>query len=225
MKRISIIFILFLCLFLSPKLKSQSYVGVKGGGNIPFVNFSDFTNVPITTRFRSAYFVAPIYGISYRYMQSDKIGIQFDFNYSTKGWGQNTLDFTNTFITRIEYLEMPFYLHWNVFGTERFKFFLDAGVYVAWALSTSQTIENDADLDENEISYSLETDNRGDFGIYAGVGISYDFSVLVLQLDGSFKSGFANILPANHFIRENPIGSTNQVTSIQLSLLFPISKK
>lgn len=224
MKRILIIFILFLCLFSSKEIKSQSYLGIKGGVNIPFVNFSDFTNVPITTRFRTAYFVSTTFGVSYRYMQSDKIGIQFDLNYSTKGWGQNTLDFTNTAITEINYLELPFYLHWEIFGTEKFKFFADAGIYVAWAINASTTIANNQDLDEIQIYYSVDEDNRGDFGLYAGAGFSYDFSLFILQIEGNFKSGFANILPVNHFIRENPSASTNQVPSVQLSLLFPLSK-
>lgn len=225
MKRIYLIFILFLCLISTKEIKGQSYLGVKGGANIPFVNFTDFTNLPITTRFRTAYFVSQTYGISYRYMQNDKIGVQFDLNYSTKGWGQNTLEFTNTAITEINYLEIPFYLHWQIFGTEKFKFFADVGIYVAWALSASTTIENNQDLDEIQIFYSVQNDNRGDFGINAGAGFSYDFSLFILQLDGSFKSGFANILPTNHFIRENPTVSTNQVTAIQLSLLFPLSKE
>jgi hypothetical protein len=224
MKRISIFFILFLCLFSIEEIKSQSFLGVKGGVNIPFVNYNDFTNVPINTRIRTEYFFSSTYGISYRFMQTEKIGIQFDLNYSTKGWGQNTLDFTNTSITEINYLELPFYLHWQIFGTNKFKFFLDAGVYAAWALSSTTKIENDQDLEEFQIEYSPEEDNRGDFGIVAGVGLSYDFSLFVLQLDGTFKSGFANILPVNHLVRENPIVSTNQVTAIQLSLLFPLSK-
>lgn len=230
MKRISIIFILFLCLISTKEIKSQSYIGVKGGANIPFVNFTDFTNSPITTQISTAYFVSTTYGISYRYMQSDKIGVQFDLNYSTKGYGQNTVNstndgFTNKAITEINYLELPFYLHWQIFGTDKFKFFVDAGIYVAWALDASTTIENDQDLDQIQIYYSVEDDNRGDFGINAGLGFSYDFSLFILQLDGSFKSGFANILPVSHFIRENPVVSTNQVTAIQLSLLFPLSQK
>lgn len=224
MKNSAIVFILFLCSILSTGLKSQSFVGIKGGVNIPAVNFSDFTNVPITTRIRTEYFISPTFGITYRYMQNDKIGIQFDLSYSTKGWGQNTLDFTNTFITRINYIELPFYFHWQVFGTENFKFFLDAGVYVGWALSASQTIANDQDLNENQINYSIETDNRGDFGLHAAAGISYNFSKFILQLEGGFNSGFANILPVNHFIRVNPVVSTNQVPTVQLSLLVPLKK-
>jgi hypothetical protein len=157
-------------------------------------------------------------------MQSEKIGVQIDLNYSTKGWGQSTIQETNTFITRINYLELPFYLHWQLIGKKKLKFFVDAGVYVAWALSAEQEIANDIDLFENQIIYAVEKDNRGDFGIYAGAGFSYDFSIFILQLDGSFKSGFANILPVNHFKKENPPVSTNQVPSVQLSLLFPLSK-
>ncbi|WKV12715.1 porin family protein [Marivirga harenae] len=224
MKNIFKVFILFLCFLLSAELKSQSFIGTKGGVNIPFVNFSDFTNVPITTRIRSEFFVGPTFGLTYRYMQNDKIGVQFDLNYSTKGWGQNTFEFTNTFITRINYLELPFYFHWQMFGTENFKFFLDAGVYVAWALSSSQTITNNQDLSENQITYSIENDNRGDFGLHVGAGVSYNFSSFILQLEGGFQSGFANILPVNHFIRVNPVVSTNQVPSARISLLFPLRK-
>jgi hypothetical protein len=224
MKRNANIFILFLCLLAFVEAKGQSYVGVRGGVNIPSVNFTNFVNGPIITGFRSQFFVAPTFGISYRNMQTDKIGVQVDLNYATKGWGQLTLAQTNTFITRINYLEMPFYLHWQLIGKRKLKFFLNAGAYVAWALSAEQTIENELDLIQNQIIYSVENDNRGDFGIYAGAGISYDFSIFILQVDGSFKSGFANILPVNNFSKENPPVSTNQVPSVQLSLLFPIAK-
>ncbi|SMG50244.1 Outer membrane protein beta-barrel domain-containing protein [Marivirga sericea] len=224
MKKISIIFILFLCISISFEAKSQSFVGLRGGINIPSVNYTNFVRGPIVTGFRNEFFIAPSFGVSYRNMQSEKIGVQIDLNYSTKGWGQLTLLETNTFITRINYLELPFYLHWQLIGKKKLKFFVDAGVYVAWALSAEQEIANDVDLVENQIIYSVEKDNRGDFGIYAGAGVSYDFSIFILQLDGNFKSGFANILPVNPFIKENPPISTNQVPSVQLSVLFPISK-
>src|SRR5690554_4775275 len=148
MKIFSIIFILFLCLIFSSESKSQSYLGVKGGVNIPTVNFTDFTNIPITTRFRDRYFVAPIYGIAYRYMQNDKIGIELNLSYATKGWGQNTLELTNYFVTTIDYLELPVYLHWQVLGGQKFKFFVDAGVYTAWALKASQLVANEEDLNQ-----------------------------------------------------------------------------
>lgn len=225
MKNLCALFILSICLSFSITLKSQTFIGVKGGVNIPTVNFTDFTNFPINTRFRTEYFTSEIIGVTYRYMSQEKIGIQMDLNYSVKGWGQNTLQFTNTFINKINYLEFPVYMHWEIFGTEKLKFFLDLGVYSAWAISTSQTILTEVDLEENQILYDLEKHNRGDFGVYVGSGISYAFPFGTLQLEGNFKSGFANILPANHITKENPAVSTNQVPAVLMSFIVPINTK
>ncbi len=225
MKKKYIIFILFLSLFSTQKIFAQeSYLGVKGGVNIPFVNFTDF--VIDTRSFRSGVFTAPYVGITYRYMHQPKIGIQMDLAYSGKGWLQysrrNNVN-TNSLFTEINYIEVPVYLHWAIVGNNKLKFNIDLGAYAAYAISATTTLANDQDLQQLFVRYNYETDNKGDFGLVMGASFSYDFTFGTLEVGGSFKTGFANILPVSHILKENVAISTNQVPSITLSYLLPLS--
>ncbi len=225
MKKNLVVFILFLSPFFTHSIYSQeSYVGVKGGVNIPFLNFTDFV---IDTRIASGFFTAPNFGISYRYMHRPKIGIQIDLAYSGKGWQHLArIDrvTTNTLRTEINYIELPVYLHWSVIGNQKFKFNINLGAYAAYALNATTTIANNQNLEQLFLRYNYETDNKGDFGLVMGGSFSYDFSFGTLEVGGSFKTGFANILPTSHIIKENPIVSTNQVPTVSLSYLLPLSQ-
>jgi hypothetical protein len=225
MKKKYIIFILILSIFSTEEIYSQeSYLGVKGGVNIPFVNFTDFV---IDTRLRTGVFPAPYFGITYRYMHQPKIGLQIELAYSGKGWqnfSTNGEGITNFLRTEINYIEVPVYLHWAIIGNRKFKFNIDLGVYAAYALNATTTIDNGQDLEQLFLRYDYETDNRGDFGLVMGASFSYDFKFGTLELGGSFKTGFANILPVSYILKENPVVSTNQVPTISLSYLLPLSK-
>ena len=129
------------------------------------------------------------------------------------------LSLLTTAINEIDYLELPFYLHWQIFGTkEVLNFFLDAGVYVAWALNASTTIDNDQDLDQIQIYYAVENDNRGDFGISGGVGgivLTPDFFPLYLSSlnigRGTFKIRICKYSTCKPILYgTNPVVSTNQ---------------
>ncbi len=222
MKKKLIIFILFIFSFVSIKVQAQSsYVGVKSGVNIPTVFFTDFVSNP---RVRTGYFTSPYIAVTYRYMHQPKIGIQLDLAYSSKGWQQNTIEFTNSFRTEINYIEMPVYMHWAIIGNNRLKFNVDVGFYLAYAISTKKTIQNNADLEEDFLHYNLKNDNRGDFGIHAGLSLSYDFSFGTIQLEAAYNIGFANILPRNHIKKENPAVSSNQVPAVNISYLIPLTQ-
>ncbi|MBK6265829.1 PorT family protein [Marivirga sp. S37H4] len=221
MKKKHLIFILLLFVLCSEKAQSQSYIGTKSGVNIPSVYFTDFV---IDTRFRTGYFASPYISLTYRYMHHPKIGIQMDLAYSSKGWQQNTLEFTNSFRTEINYIEMPVYMHWAIIGNKNFKFNIDLGFYTAYAISTNKTVKNDQDVEENILRYNIETDNKGDFGLVMGASLSYNFPFGIIQIEGGFKTGFANIFPRSYIKKENPAVSTNQVPNITISYLIPLSR-
>ncbi|GAA5040399.1 hypothetical protein GCM10011506_40850 [Marivirga lumbricoides] len=226
MKKKRIIFILFLFILCIPDLRAQSYIGVKGGVNIPFVNFTDFVT---DYRFSTGINTTPYFSLTYRYMHHPVVGVQAEIAYSAKGWQQNTFDQTGTIQTNavrtdINYLEVPIYMH-IALGKSNLKFNIDAGLYVAYAISTERTIQTDQDLDRVVLQYNIDTDNRGDFGLTMGGGVSYEFPFGIIQLEGSFKTGFANILPRNPITAENPAVSTNQVPSVNISYYLPLSKK
>lgn len=225
MKKKRIIFILFLFILCTTHLQGQSYIGIKGGVNIPFVNFTDFVT---DYSYNSGVNTTPYIGLTYRYMHHPVVGVQFDLAYSVKGWQQNTFDPTtealsNSFRTDINYIEMPVYMH-VALGKGNLKFNIDAGFYVAYAISTERTVQTDLDLDQNILQYDIERDNRGDFGLTMGGGVSYEFPFGIIQLEGSFKTGFANILPRSHITADTPAVSTNQVPSVNISYYFPLSK-
>jgi hypothetical protein len=222
MKKHIFFFILFLCLVTSNLVQAQSSIGIKGGVNIPSVFFDDFL---INSRIRSEYFISNHFGITFRHMQNNIVGIQADLLYTVKGW-QEALnnEATNSVRTEITYLELPIYSHISI-GKGNFKAFIDLGVYVTYALDSKKSFKNTIDIENETFTYSVEENNRGDFGLHVGAGLSYTFPFGTIQAEGNFKTAFANILKPNPVLRDQPAKSYNQVPGISVSFLYPLNKK
>ncbi|MBL0764312.1 porin family protein [Marivirga atlantica] len=225
MKSIRTLYIFLFLTFSSGSMYAQEhFIGVKGGVSIPFVDFNDFA---LETNYSQYIFAAPYAAISYRHMSTPKIGVQFDLAYAQKGWGQNLIveqQVANTIKNTIDYIELPVYLHWAILGDRKFNIGINGGVYAAYAISASRQIVNLTALEQSVAEYNIETDNRTDFGLMLGINVSYDFSFGEIQLEGSYKPGFANILPVSHIKKENPIVSSNQSPTFTINYLIPLSK-
>ena len=222
MKVSKIIFLCLLCCLLNFSAKSQHSVGLIGGAQIPFVNFTDFV---IDARYNSAIMTTSYAGITYRFQEHKNVGFQAELAYSVKGWGQSLGEKVNTVKNTISYIEMPIYMRWSILGDSKFNININAGCFAAYAIDHKVSIENDQNLEDIVASYDLQTDNKGDFGVLIGLGISYEFSFGFIQVEGGYRSGFGNILPVNEITKENPIVSTNQTANILVSYLIPINQK
>ena len=215
----------FLCLFFilsSLSAFSQHSVGVIGGQNIPFVNFTDFV---IDARYRSEVLLTNQFGISYRYQDHKNIGVQVDLIYSEKGWGQVLGDSSQNSVKNIiSYIELPAYLRWTLLGKRKFNIAINAGCYAAYAIDAKTTFENDQKLEEVVAEYDINTDNRGDFGVLIGLGVSYKFPIGTFQVEGGARIGMGNILATNPITRENPAISTNIAPHLSFSYHFPLKR-
>ncbi len=212
------------CLLAGHSLVAQEHsVGLKGGVNIPFVNFTDFV---IDASYSQYVHITGTGAITYRYMGTPKIGVQMELGISQKGWGQNLFGDqnlkVNTIVNTTNYLELPVYFRYNVLGDRKLNIAINGGFYVAYALSTSRKFANFNALEQAVAQYDLNTDNRGDFGLVIALSVSYKFAFGEIQLDGGYKPGFANILPVSHIKKENPIVSTNQIPFLSIGYLLPL---
>lgn len=221
MKWFRTLYFLLPILLLSSNLKGQHAVGVIGGVNLPFVNFTDFV---IDSRYNNALMITSYGGITYRYQAHKNVGLQIDLAYSEKGWAQTIQDTLNTITNTISYIELPVYLRCSLLGDRKFNIIINAGCFAAYAIDQNTQFETEDGRDLAVAEYNILTDNRGDFGVLIGLGISYNFKFGYLQLEGGYKGGFSNILPVNEITKENPIVSTNQTPTFLLSYLIPINR-
>jgi len=226
MKSFRTLYILFLLLFAGNTLFSQEHsIGVKGGINLPFVNFTDFI---IDANYNQHVFTTGYGAVTYRYMSSPLIGIQADLGISQKGWGQSFIgedeEVINTILNTIDYLELPVYFRVNFFGEKKFNISINAGIYLSYALRTQRLALNFNEIEQSVAIYDIEEDNRGDFGLTISGTVSYKFPFGEVQLEGGYRTGFANILLVSHITKENPLVSTNQVPFITLNYLIPFHK-
>jgi predicted nucleic acid-binding protein len=207
----------------SVSLNAQHAIGPIAGINLPFVNFTDFV---IDARYNGTVMPTNYVGLSYRYQSHKNVGFQFDLAFSQKGWGQQIQDSINivTVENVINYIELPIYMRWSLLGDSKFNININAGCYAAYAISQNTTLVKQDSVNQRVAIYDINTDNRGDFGFIIGLGISYKFNFGYLQLEGAFKSGFANILPVSHITKENPVVSTNQTPTFLFSYLIPINR-
>lgn len=154
-------------------------------------------------------------GHVFQHISERSLGIRIELNVVQAGWKeQSNLAKSNT--RRLNCLQLPFLTHLLV-GKGRTKAIINLGPQISYLLSEKETIPEDAErLKRNYDQVSIE--NKAEFGLSVGSGLSIDVSNVVFQLEGRFHQGLSHLFKtnANHEL----ISSQSQRMEIALIFLF-----
>lgn len=207
--------ILFILLVFIPVFGwAQLYIGVKAGYSpLSTVTFKPSKNAT------SFYGDSPDFGIIVKYYNQKWFGLQAEFNFTQRGY--NTPYNDEYKFRRINnYIEMPFYtqLRFNLAGVHLHA---QAGFFVAYLINAKQGVDTTGAMVLEPYSLDMLRDNRFDYGLVAGGGISKEFKWGVIQIDVRILYGYGDLF--KHTYKDMPEQSKAIIQNVSISYLFNIS--
>ncbi|MBN1953345.1 MAG: PorT family protein [Bacteroidales bacterium] len=216
MKKLSIILLLFSYFVASAQEEpnKQFYLGLNSGMITSRLNVTtDFKEIinPFTDQhFESAYGG----GIVFIYYSEPRKGLQFEVNYSSRGWSE-TPDSESSYRRRLDYLEFPFLAHFDA-GTKKIHLSVTAGPTISYLISSTEIVNVNNDL--MKTYYNLPVDNRLEGGIALGIGLNTFTKIGIFQLECRINHGLSDL-----FAEVGDLGyskAQNQVIGLKFSYLY-----
>ncbi len=167
------VFLLILLSIVSLGIKAQFSVGVRQGYGAHGV----YLEPPSIEKYQTPYLLSNT-GLVVVFNNKNNAGLQMEINYAKKGWQEEDTTVQGSYFKRtINYLEMPFFSHWEI-GYGKVRLLIFAGPYFAFKLSESTDSANFSHIwNEYHLYKHYEQEVKNfDFGIKAGLGIKYNIT-------------------------------------------------
>lgn len=220
-KNIFAIILPALILSFAGKAEAQLSLGFRGGANYTTM---DFTNNPDFRLQKPLYRLGFQGGVVIQYANDAHVGLQGEFNYSQKGWLEETNETTNTQYERqINYLEFVALTHIFI-GKNKLRFLINIGPYAAYALSATEWTRDMSSGVEISNPYILtdSADNRLDYGLLLGAGFEYVFPFGTVHLEARYEFGLGNVSKVKTTASEL---SQNRVISVTVGYAYNFRHK
>lgn len=206
-------------ILLSIPAWGQTYFGIKAGYTMSSVRFSP--PVPNKRHVETNY--DP--GLMFKYFDTKYVGFQTELYLSNRGFDKKLTDTiaqkrTNT------YLEMPLFIQFRV-SVSVIRFHLNLGPYFSYLLKADVEERNffanaDEGIPDERVFKSYEfnilRDNRLDYGLLGGVGLSCDFRWGSFQVEGRFGFGLGDLYDTSY--PDNPSQSGALFQSLVVSYCY-----
>ena len=196
-------------IYAQKNFEPETHLGIKLGFNNSSVRFDP----TVEQNFRQGF----IGGISFKHIEQKNLGIQVELNFLQAGWGENLDDGTD-YRRRLNYMQLPVMTHVN-FGDQT-KFFLNIGPYVGYLLSENESTNSFSKADTSDY-YGTKVQNRFDFGLTGGLGVSKSTLIGQFQLEGRGTFGLTSLYEID---RENDLASSQNLM-VEISLTYFIDPK
>ncbi len=190
------------------EFKKEFCIGANFGATYPTVSFDP----TVSQKFNYTYSG----GLSFRYITQKHFGLQWELNYSQRGWTEaNTLQ--GTFSKNLDYVELPLLTH-IYFGKEKSRFFVNLGPKIRYLI-----YEKSNSTYTNPTAYQQITavENKLDYSILGGSGLEVRTKKAgYFQLEARYDFGLGDIFKnskADYFAR-----SSNQAFSINFVYFFNV---
>ena len=183
--------------------KAQTF-GIKGGVN--FANMAiTASEITFSPKSITGVHIGPVVDFSL----NDKIYFNTGLLYSVKGFKLNVTGETETYTETLNYLEIPLNVALKFPISDKSKFFVEAGPYLAYALSGKDKVGGES----IDIEFGTGSNKRFDAGLGFGAGV--ELGNIVASLN--YQLGLANVLDVEGTEAKNKV--------FQISLAYMFGKK
>lgn len=210
--------LLFAFAFLTLMGYGQTYFGVKGGYTISDMSFIPFQNT------RKLFADGIDYGVVFKYFNLKYFGFQAEVYKVNRGYRKpiDIAELGDTLYKRVNtYLEIPMFMQIR-FNLKLVTIHLNAGPYIAYLLEAHEGDNSSGDYQMNKIPINILRDNRIDFGLLGGVGLSRDFKWGTLYAEGRAGYGYGDL--QKHTYPNMPKQSKAVFQSMNVGYLFHFGK-
>lgn len=164
-------------------------------------------------------------GVTVRWNTEPHLGLQAELNFSQQGWQEEFEEKPQYKYSRtINYLELPFLTH-IYFGNKNFRFFVNLGPKIGFALSESTDSNlNGVNPNENrpDEQHALGIQKKFDWGLCGGPGIELRTGIGSFLLEGRYYYALGDVF--NNRKGDPFPKSASQVISAKLTYLIPLFK-
>lgn len=193
-----------------PKKWSKFSIGTRHGGAVSTIFEPNriLNNSEARLRWMRGY----TGGISMQYYAQPNFSLQFEVNYTEKGWKEVFVDTEISelrgdslfYQQNLSYVDIPIMAHGYI-GQRNVRIYLEAGFFLSYLLSHSS--EREVSITDEQISYRYEEgrDNKFNIGIVGGGGFEVATAVGLFQLGGRYSLGFSSVLDKNITQIPNPL--------------------
>jgi hypothetical protein len=208
-------FLIFALLFIPTLCGAQMYLGLRAG-------YSPLSKISFKPSLKASNFPGerPDYGLIFKYYNDKWVGFQGEINFTQRGYNLQIKD-TAQLRHVSNYVEMPifFQLRLNISGL---YVQASAGCYAAYLLSAKQGTDTTGTMVLENYSLNILRDNRFDYGLIGGAGLSYEFRWGVIQVEARVMYGYADLY--NYKYAGMPQQSKAVVQNVSISYMYNLSK-
>lgn len=193
---------------------SQTYIGVKGG-----YTMSDISFVPVQ-KTRMLFADGFDYGLVFKHFNLTYFGFQAELYMVNRGYRQpiDIAELGDTLYKRVNtYIELPIFMQVR-FNLKLFTIHLNAGPYIAYLIQAREGNNSSGNYQMNNIPINILRDNRIDYGLIGGIGISRDFRWGTLFAEGRVGYGYGDM--QKHTYPNMPKQSKAVFQSINIGYLY-----
>jgi hypothetical protein len=147
--------------------KQDYFIGISGGATGSMVYFKPLVNQDFLYAYHG--------GLTFRYINEKSLGLQAELNYSQRGWSE--LD--NSFVKRLDYLEIPFLTH--VYFGNNIRFFFNFGPKIGYLLNETIILNNNPTSTSEQHIQPVQ--NKIDYGLALGLGCMFKIKKQIFQFE------------------------------------------
>ncbi len=200
-------------------VQGQTSIGIKQGATFSQVLFSDL-DFEFNTRFQQELQVGNLTGIAFKYFNQKHVGLQVELNFTQKGWTQ-ILATGEKFKSTLNYIQMPIMTHIRI-GNGKLKPFLIGGLFLSYLNAAKENTVLETETDKVLFHYTIADDQRFEFGLGGGGGLSLSTKIGTFQGSVKFMQGLADIIDEQD--TSDPTFSKNQSVEVSFGYFYTISK-
>ena len=197
---------------------SQVYVGVKTG-------YSPLSTVSFKPNLKETIFVGERldYGLVLKYFDNKWMGFQGELNFTQRGYNRPYPNTNDTAQLRQvnNYIELPILMQLHINLASVYLHF-NAGCYAAYLLSAKQGVDTTGSMVLKNYQFNILRDNRFDYGLIGGAGLSHEFSWGVIQVEARISYSYGDLYKYTY--AGMPEQSKAVVQNVSISYMYNFSK-
>lgn len=205
-------FIIILLSFVSP-IYGQTYAGAKLGYTMSKIVFE-----PVVKDQKMLFGGGVDFGFTFKHYNAKYVGFQAEFYTTSRGYRVPIDNANNATFKRINtYIELPIFIQFRL-NLKVAYLHVNAGPYISYLISAKEGDNTSGSYKLDNVDFNVLRDNRFDYGLMGGAGLSYDFKWGTIQAEARISYGYADLY--DHTYTDMPKESKSVTQQVNIGYFY-----
>lgn len=205
-------FIIILLSFVSP-IYGQTYAGAKLGYTMSKIDFE-----PVVKDQKMLFGGGVDFGFTFKQYNAKYVGFQAEFYTTSRGYRVPIDNANNATFKRINtYIELPIFIQFRL-NLKVAYLHVNAGPYISYLISAKEGDNTSGSYKLDNVDFNVLRDNRFDYGLMGGAGLSYDFKWGTIQAEARISYGYADLY--DHTYTDMPKESKSVTQQVNIGYFY-----